>query len=499
MLESSIARLCAALLSCWFAVSCGPAEVETNPSDPGAESELVGILSADKPRHVLLIVIDTLRADHLGCYGYWRDTSPHMDALAAGGVRFNRAIAQSSWTSPSMITMMVGQRLSARRLAIPEDKPTLAELFRDSGFRTGAFVANPLLNEENGFHRGFDHWHLDSQRALNDLRPVQDWLRAERDNDTFTWVHFTDPHDPYNPPKSTMSGEIGRFHGQTELLMRQAVEREGYGGLEQQSRFIAEQIGRYDDEIVSVDRKVGELLATQARTGNLDNTLVIVTSDHGECLWQRNEADIAVALQSKERDKKGVETRLKHRLKQTHGTFVYQELVRVPLIFSGPGLSAEVIERVAESVSLPSTILALAGVDLREFPALEGGNYFGLGMPGGGYTMTDQGEAFIGEDNWKLILPTDSGLTSFGMQVQLYNLSEDPEELNNLAQAFPQRVAQFRAQIEERRLRALPLESGDSWAEAARKNAEALAGLGYTGGGFLDAAQEPTGSDSKEE
>ncbi|MFT7486754.1 MAG: arylsulfatase A-like enzyme [Candidatus Paceibacteria bacterium] len=456
-------------------------------------SEIAAVLSDAEPKHVLLIVIDTLRADHMSCYGYWRETSPHMDALAAKGVRFERALSQSSWTSPSMVTMMTGHRLSSRRLNLPQSKPTLAELFKDAGFATGAFVTNDLLSPLNGFDRGFDSWTMD-KNGLNKLGVVTQWIHDQRDQDTFTWVHFTDPHDPYKPPPSTKSEQLGRFSDSTEELMRSAVATGLYGGLENQRTQIAQEIGRYDDEVMAVDRKVQQLLDVLEETGRMDNSIVVITSDHGECLWQRLESDSQVEHQAKVRSEKqgdGAKTRLKHRLKQTHGTFVFQELVRVPLIISAPGLERGlVVNQVAESVHLASTILRLAGVDVGDSPAMVGRNLFGSDLPGGGYTMTDQGEAFLDEDGWKLILPTEVGRSVYGILLQLYHLGQDPEELNNLAQEEEGQVQRLKKLIEARRRQALLPETGETWEEVMRKNAEALRGNGYLEGGFLDG---PTG------
>ncbi len=448
---------------------------------PGA-----GGSTAAGPKHVLLVVIDTLRADHLSCYGYWRETSPNIDAMARRGVRFERAISQSSWTSPSMITLMTGQRLSRRRLNLPEDRPTLAELFKDAGYRTGAFVSNPLLSHKNGFNRGFDSW---MSSPLREVGPVVEWLEETAADDTFTWVHFTDPHDPYLPPRKMRSQILGRISEEQSALLDLAGGRsEEPGTLAEQRAHIAREVGLYDDEIVSVDRKVRELLVALQRAGNLERAIVVLTSDHGETLWERLESDYLVEHQ---RQQRGTPTELQHLLKKTHGEYVYQELVRVPLIIMAPQLTPGAIESsVAESVNLAPTVLSLAGVTVQGVELLIGKNLFGEDVPPGAYTMTNQGEAFVSEDGWKLILPTAEGQLSYGQVIQLYDLRADPGERRNLAAAEPERVAQLKRRIEDRRATAIALQDGPDWEEQSRANARALRDLGYVDGGLIELEEE---------
>ena len=445
------------------------------------------------PKHVLLIVIDTLRADHLSCYGYWRDTSPNIDSLAEKGVRFTRAISQSSWTAPSMVTLMTGRRVSGPRLQLPGDTPVLAELFKDAGYATGAWVANQLLNHKSGFDRGFDkfvdekEWH--SVKPAGKMDDIVTWLTENKDRDTFTWVHFTDPHDPYSPATDLNSGELGRLTEYQKSIIDAVAKEQGVSSdIESQTAWIAAEKGRYDDEIRTVDRKVRTLLMTLMENGNLDNAIVALTSDHGECLWERPESAQRVELKDGKRNEPKT---VKHLLKQTHGDFVYQELVHVPLIITAPSLTpGKIEETVAEAVHLPSTLLALAGVDVPGVERLAGKNMFGDPLPPGAYTMTQLGEAFIAEDGWKLILPTEMGKTEFGQTLQLFNLNEDPQELNNLADANPDKVAELTAQILERKKGALPKLSKAELEQAARDNAKALRDLGYVDGNFADGLLE---------
>ncbi len=459
------------------------------------------------PQHVLLIVIDTLRADHLSCYGYPRVTSPNIDALATRGVRFDQHIAQSSWTAPSMVTMMTGQRLTGPRLDVPDEVPVLAELFKDAGYRTGAWSANELLCAENKFDRGFDvfvdekEWH--STQPVGRLDEIVAWLKENKDKDTFTWVHFTDPHDPYVPPAKTRTEEPVELSPELRQLIANVATDKAIEGVEPETAYIAHEIGRYDDEIVSVDLKVRQLLMTLQEIGRLDDAVVVVTSDHGETLWQRAESDMRVLLRHKKREEQAEQelgVRVRDLFKQTHGDFVYQELVRVPLIIAAPGLEAgSVVSAPLESIHLPRTILALAGVEVEGVERMVGRDLFGGNAPTGAYSMTKLGEAFVSEDNWKLILPTARGVEDWAYETQLYDLGEDPHERNNLAGERPEKVVELTKRIEDRRAVALPRLTELEQNQRMLENEARLRALGYTD--LIDDAQpgDAEGSDGAEE
>lgn len=468
------------------------------------ESTDSGARERDEPLHVLLIVIDTLRADHLSCYGYWRETSPNIDAIASRGVKFTKHISQCSWTAPSMVTMMTGQRVNAPRLDIPEDRPTLAELFKDAGFRTGAWVANELLTPTMGFSRGFERWtgeqEWHSTKPPGRLDAIVEWIEETKDEDSFTWVHFTDPHDPYEPEVELRTGLPGKLSEYQQRIIDEAAQANGLGDtIPDQSQRIAKLVGLYDDEIITVDRKVRGLLLALQQNGGLDNTIVVITSDHGECLWERPESDGRVASQDPHR---GGPAQIEHLLKQTHGDFVYQELVNVPLIIMAPSLEkGQVIDTVVEAVHLPTTLLELAGVDVEGVDTMIGKDLFGRDAPAGAYTMTKLGEAFISPDGWKLIEPTPLGEKTFGQELQLYDLNSDPKELVNLAAERDDRLQELRTQMKERRETAMPPPDLADQQRKMREQEQALKDLGYIGGGHLDDviedAEAPEDEDSK--
>jgi Sulfatase len=145
---------------------------------------------------VVLFVIDTLRADHLSCYGYARGTSPNLDRFATTGVRCTTASAQSSWTAPSMVSMMTSRFVASDFKKMPSDKAVqpLAERLRDGGYRTVGFQFNVLLGHGSGFERGFDEYLVEPS-----LKELLERVEAKSDKPTFFYFHFVEPHDPYQP------------------------------------------------------------------------------------------------------------------------------------------------------------------------------------------------------------------------------------------------------------------------------------------------------------
>ncbi|HUP22330.1 MAG TPA: sulfatase [Thermoanaerobaculia bacterium] len=275
---------------------------------------------------VVLVVIDTLRADHVGAYGYARDTTPRLDALfAARGTLFERAYAQAPWTLPSAASYLTGrhpgelQRSRAAGVVIPDDVPTLAERLRAGGYRTAAFVANPTLFPAAGFDRGFDTWWLPPARVESLARPAGDvveraapWLEAHAgaEEPFFLYLHFIDPHDPYSSPDT--SGERSPFlpdyggrltgHDVHALYLGHQALAEGEA---EAAADRAQITALYDSEIAWVDRALGELV-DQLPPEVVRETLWIVTSDHGEELHERGG--------------------------WKHGHTLYDEQVRVPLL-----------------------------------------------------------------------------------------------------------------------------------------------------------------------
>jgi arylsulfatase A-like enzyme len=266
-----------------------------------------GVLGqAARPRSVLLISVDTLRADRLGSYGYAAAATPVLDALAARGLRFTQATTTVPLTLPAHTSLMTGTfpTFSGVRdnggFYVDDSLTTLAETLKGAGYRTGGFVGAFVLDGRWGIAQGFDTYYDDFDLSKFDLeagldaaqRPGSEvvdhalaWLDTEREQPFFAWVHLYDPHAPYRAPEAF------------------------------RSRFPASQSGAYDAEIAATDEQIGRLLAALQASGRLESTLVVVVADHGESLGEHGELQ--------------------------HGFFVYDAAMHVQLIIAGPGVEPD--------------------------------------------------------------------------------------------------------------------------------------------------------------
>lgn len=294
----------------------------------------------DRP-NVVLVSIDTLRADHLGTYGYARPTSPHIDRLAAGGVVFENAFAPSPWTLPSHASMLTGvspYRHGAVRadLQIAPDVLTLAERLSRAGYRTAGFVNAPFVGSRFGFARGFALFEERFERRGRDRNEHHERVlaaAAELREPFFLFVHYMDVHLPYHPPK--------RFN-----VFRRSAQRPRVGKQLEVQRELADGTRRltedeehalvdfYDGEILAVDSKVEQLLEL-VRT-RFPNTVVLLTSDHGEEFLEHGNL--------------------------FHARTLYDEVLHVPLVVAGPGVRAGArVTALASLLDVVPTVLALTG------------------------------------------------------------------------------------------------------------------------------------------
>jgi arylsulfatase A-like enzyme len=308
---------------------------------------VVGIVAwhrwQDRRINLVLITIDTLRADHLSAYGYPRATSPHFDALAKESILYRRAFSHASETNPSLSSLMTGHYPHETKVLrivyrLPEGARTLAELLHEHGWRTGAVVSNSFLSRRSGFEQGFEDYDDElvevKQKWPGPERGAQEttvaairWLRAHADEPFFLWVHYMDPHAPYLPPSpydKVFAGEpLGKDR---ELVMLPPNER--VGGIPQNSelgdhRSLQYYIAQYDGEIRYMDEWLGKLLDEVRALKLLEKTLFIVTADHGEGMGEHN-----------------------HYF--SHQEFVYTTLTHVPLLIRLPGPT-----RQGQQISIP--------------------------------------------------------------------------------------------------------------------------------------------------
>ncbi|MCB9899499.1 MAG: sulfatase [Planctomycetes bacterium] len=350
----------------------------TPPAAPDVAETTDGAAPARRPPNVLFVSLDTLRADHLGAYGYRRDTSPHLDALAAEGALFEDCIAVSDWTLPTHASLFTGLDPTVHGVQLPSDSLargvlTLGEAFAGAGYETAGCHSNPFLDERFGFARGFSTWRGSATResalvelagepkgSVSGVRPTQPGLRehdylvqraapqvtefglefldahAADDAPFLLFLHYNDAHSDYIPPAP--------YDRMFDTGYRGPIDGEDYSHDERvrpdmDPDALAYIVSLYDGEIAAEDAQLGRVLDRLDALGLRDDTLVVVTADHGEGFFERGENE--------------------------HRYGPYHELVHVPWIVRLPG-DVPAGLRVATTVSqidVAPTLLDLAGVE----------------------------------------------------------------------------------------------------------------------------------------
>ncbi len=416
------------------------------------------------PRHLVIVTIDTLRADRIGAYGSTTVKTPNMDRLAQDGAMAVHASVHVPLTRPSHVSLFTGLYPAESGIrdnvspSLASDVPVLAEILQQQGFRTAGFVSSVVLSRQSGLDRGFSHYSdrfeigEDDARFLNTIQKRGDgtmaeavaWLGEGGDQRRFAWVHLYDPHDPYEPPEPYATQYAGR---------------------------------PYDGEVAWSDELVGRLEAALTATGLRDDTLLIVTSDHGEGLEAHRES--------------------------VHGFFVYETTLRVPFLVRGRGVVPGTrLGVVARTVDVLPTTLDLLGLGERT-PKVSGRS---LAPALRGEPMDDEptfAESLtplvhfgwsdlraLRDGHWKYILAP---------RPELYDLAADPGELRNLIEREPQRARAYRSGIEQRlrEEQALLAKAPAATAAIPPDLLEKLGALGYvsTAGG---AAPKASGADPKD-
>ncbi len=434
----------------------------------GCERATPADTSARRP-NVLLIVIDTLRADRLGCYGSELGATPRIDALAAEGHRFERAYAHAPWTLPSFASLFTSQappRHGAggqlrQFLPLQASARTVAEVFRDAGFATSAIINVDFIAERFGMMQGFDHVDFVSHASNENERTAEGTtsaaaalLASKSDRPFFLLVHYFDPHLIYDPPpeyRARYGGPLDRDNrdwqfGQTADVI---AYRHGKFAISEETIRRAELL--YNGEVAYTDAQVGRLLDELMRLGLADSTIVVLTADHGEEFL----------------DHGGFE----------HGHTLYNELLHVPLIIRYPRwVATGVSESMVGLIDVAPTLCDLAGLDAD--PAFAGHSLAGLmeGAPWAQHPIYLSGN-FWGKPfhGW---INEEHKLIASPNEVMLFNLAADPRERQNLTNAKPglaRRMATdmqlaFKAMRATAPGRAQPLQLSD----AERKRLESL-------------------------
>jgi arylsulfatase A-like enzyme len=365
--------------------------------------------------NVLLVSIDCLRADHVGCYGYARPTTPTIDSLAARGYLFRRAIAQSSWTLPSHASLLTSLYLKSHgvgtsRDALSSQALTLAEVLRDAGYCTAAVVSGGLLAPAYGLSQGFDLYDAvcctpastDPRNWCTDSR-ARAWLERGCRAPFFLFLHYWDVHAPYEPPAPYDTLFAPGTHGDSDAGGFSGNER---GRMTAASARRDSCVALYDGEIAQTDRYLSKLFRELRELGLSENTLVVVTSDHGDEFQEHGGAG--------------------------HGHTLFQELVHVPLIWACPGGAAHPrkVDEVVQSIDIAPTVLEFLGL---EAPAQMEGSSFMRPLAG---KRREPRPAFteLRKGNLKAVVLEESKLIRRGatQPASAYDLAADPGEQDPL-------------------------------------------------------------------
>lgn len=399
-----------------------------------------------KEMNVILITLDTLRADYVGVYGKDKANTPHMDGVANEGVVFDTCIAQVPLTLPSHTSILSGtyplyhQVRDNGGFLVPESLEFVSEVLQKQGYATSAFIASYVLHSKWGVNQGFDTYSDEfdlskykrislgnvQKRADEVLGNARKWVKKNKDNKFFSWIHLYDPHTPYDPPEPFNERNPGR---------------------------------PYKGEVEYMDHQLGLFFDFLKAEGLYDNTIIIMTADHGESLGQHGE--------------------------KTHGFFIYEPTVRVPLIIRAPfKFPVSRVDNIVELVDLAPTILDAVDVSLPE--SYQGQSLLDL-MFGSGesdktvaYTETyyprmhygwSELKAFYHNNNWKYILaPRD----------ELYDLEADTEEKENLALKESGQARRARERLQRfMQLKSQGARNPGEAAKMSKDDLQKLAALGY--------------------
>lgn len=421
--------------------------------------------------NVVLILVDTLRADRLGCYGYSRDTSPAIDALAAEGVLYESCYSQSCWTLPSMISLMSGLPVTKKERSLPE-VTVLAEALKERGLDTAAFVANPTVNEDQGFGRGIDRFlsakQMESGRAAPQVAQhfaswFERWRAGKRNGGKgeggfFAWIHFMDPHAPYIPVK-----EYDLFEGKRldykQVIARWRAAEPRVAELSPDLTFLAhrgaqsfmnESSNRYDGEVRTVDASVARIVDVLREAGEFERTLIIICSDHGEMLFEHE--DFPYYVQNRVKKKGGLPGGVADLFCNGHLAWFYREVWSTPLILAGPGVPKGVRRKgLAANLDIYPTILEALGMEVPK--GLQGESLFKGLEPQRKLVFSYGHESTVvqSKDGRKLILNDPIYFLeakSSEPHLRFYHLQKDPLERRNLVSEFPEEVRKLRKAVE---------------------------------------------------
>jgi len=392
--------------------------------------------------NLLLVVLDAARADHFGCYGYSRPTTPNIDRLAEQSVVFERAVSNASFTIGSIASLLSGlppgqHGVTDNGSVLSQKTTTLAEVLAGRGYRTAAFTENPLIDRDSGYGQGFQQFRqilparlpgedLDLSQSRAHVAEMVTWIdRGASDGPFFLYAHFLRPHNPYHALPAHAGrfsrGYSGELRGRTrELVVINA------GWLEPSERDLQQLIDLYDENLLSADALVGELIDALRQRGLLESTIVALVSDHGEGFREHQWV--------------------------SHGFQVYQEDVHVPFLIRFPTALSVKPYREKELVQLTDLMpTVLAALDVSDGVETSGWNLMplldGVSSERKGPPVVSHGKMGVSlrEGDLKFIRETASRHDK--LRLLLFDLSDDPGELRDLAPRRESEAARMRVRL----------------------------------------------------
>ncbi|MBN8549029.1 MAG: sulfatase [Deltaproteobacteria bacterium] len=422
--------------------------------------------TASSRPNLIFISLDTLRADRLGVYGYERPTSPFLDSWASGAAVFEHAVSTAPWTLPSHVTMLTGLYPSshgvnkAKQRGIGTVMEYLPEILHKQGYQTFAFTGGGYVSERYGFGRGFDAFVFNHGEDISEARGfpytikmAQEKLAAmDRTKPYFLFLHTYAVHCPYDPPApyGTMFSTPGAEPVEYTKCNKYYNLQDGFTAAK--ALYLSD---RYDGSIRYLDTQIEKLFTDLRKEGFLDNTYIVITSDHGEEFFEHGRIG--------------------------HKKSLHKELLLVPLIISGPGIKAQRVNESVSNADLFPTILQLLGLPPSKQP--DGHSLFAL--------MHGQQEEFSRppyqyselHHAGKLRSLFDPEVEHFILDLKtniplLYDSKNDPREANNIANARPDRILEWRS-ILDRLSKSLYERPTGSVDPATKEQLEQLKTLGY--------------------
>jgi arylsulfatase A-like enzyme/Flp pilus assembly protein TadD len=395
--------------------------------------------------NVILISIDTCRADHLSCYGYPRGTTPNINEIATEGVLFENAISPVPLTLPAHASMLTGTIPSYHGIHDNEgyklgpSNISIAEVLSQAGFTTGAIVGAFVMDSQFGLDQGFESYNdefeeeleknvITQRRGSEVNRFAMDWLTEHKDERFFLFLHYYDPHSRYEPPEPFLTSYYSNL---------------------------------YAGEVAFTDYCIGQVVEKLKEFGLYDSTLIIITSDHGEMLGEHKEL--------------------------THGYYIYQSAINIPLVIKLPGRNAP--RRINDLVGLVDIVPTVCSLlELEIPPGIQGRDISGLlrGKKSAEqarhmycesmYPTRYKGNSLLGviTEGWKYIQTT---------RPELYNLGSDPGETNNLIKQEPQQARILQSRLKEILEQTLGKIENGGRVELDEEDRRRLESLGYVDGG----------------